>query len=588
MKSFAFLFKFTWKFSKKYILSALAYQFIAAGIPLVNVILPKYIIDGLIDGRDANYVLCLSFVLVSANLLLGLLSHAFRATMFTSKSIVFNKFQCLISEKLIDADYEYLENPDFLDIKEKARKFLYADGQGFGIVLDSVINIIGKLFIFVGLITIILTLNIYIVILFIILVVLNSIMESNVKKNYTSLELEKAPIERRTNYFLNIIEDFSYGKEIRINDAKNFFITKVSRHLSDAEQFYKKQMKLSNKAHYFNELTAFLRALITYSYLIFNVVYSKIGIGDFTMYLNAMMQFSSAMNDVMKSVLNIRQFSGYYDALNKYLNAPTKKGKGPCLNAPQEIISISFHHVWFKYPGQASYTLHDINVDFSAGKKYSIVGENGAGKTTFLKLLARLYEPTKGYITLNGINIKDIDYEKYQSILSTVFQDYKLFAFTIKENLVFDKLISDEKIYESLQKSGFSERLETLPKGIYSYIYKYFESDGFEPSGGESQKIAMARALLKDTPIIILDEPTAALDPRAEHDLYVRFNELVEHKTAFYVSHRLSSSKFCDEIMVFQKGTIVEIGNHQDLIGKDGIYAELYGMQSEYYIDQEV
>lgn len=220
----------------------------------------------------------------------------------------------------------------------------------------------------------------------------------------------------------------------------------------------------------------------------------------------------------------------------------------------------------------------------SPGEKLSIVGENGAGKTTFIKLLTRLYDPTDGEIFLDGLNIKDIDYDSYMSVFSTVFQDYKLFAFSLQENVALGLPQDKAKVESALRRVGFGDRLGRLKNGVDTAVYKNFDAEGFEPSGGESQKIAMARALYKNAPVFVLDEPTAALDPRAEFEIYQHFNELVEGKTTIYISHRLSSTKFCDKIAVFDHGHIVEYGTHDELMKKKGKYAELFKMQAQFYI----
>ena len=218
--------------------------------------------------------------------------------------------------------------------------------------------------------------------------------------------------------------------------------------------------------------------------------------------------------------------------------------------------------------------------------KVAVVGENGAGKTTFIKLLLHLYEPTEGKILINGRDFRDISYESYYQLFSVVFQDYMLFAKTLKENVALDKAdqMEDEQIAENLKTSGFGERLATLPNGIQTQIYKEFDESGFEPSGGEGQKIALARAITKQAPFVILDEPTAALDPKAEYEMYQKFHEISKGRSAIFVSHRLASTKFCDKVFVFDNGVLAETGTHDELIENKGKYYELFTLQSQYYI----
>lgn len=585
LKGIIFLIKYTWKFNKMYILYILALQVVNAVTPLIGIVMPKYIIDELIGSQDINKLIFYIAILVGANLIGGGLSTYLTAKTFTSKNIVFNKFQSFITNKLAMCDYEQIENPEFLDIKAKAHKFLYANGQGFGVVLDSFVNIIGKVIVFMGIITVISTLHIGIVCIFIILVLLNAFVEAKVKEKYVVFDMKKAPIERRTSYLINLVEDFSFGKEIRLYNLKNYLMDKLSYHLDEASEFYNMQINIANKSQYFSKLTSFIREVLSYGYLIWQTLTGKIGIGDFSMYIAAITQFSGAMNDVMYSIMNIKQFSSYYDALDKFMNVNEKMREGDNIHLPKGPYNIEFKNVSFKYAGQENFTLKNINLHIKSGEKLAIVGENGAGKTTLIKLLMRLYDPTEGSILLNGVNIKDIQYDEYQSILSAVFQDYKLFSFSIKENITFGKAnqAEDETVERHLEQSGVMNRINKLSKGIHTSIHKNFDIEGFEPSGGEAQKIAIGRALYKDTPFVVLDEPTAALDPRAEYEIYENFNEMVKGKTAIYISHRLSSTRFCDKVITLKDGCIYEYGTHDELMSKKGLYAELFSMQAQYY-----
>ena len=576
--------KLIWRFNKKYIFYAALFQIVTALVPLTGVVMPKYIIDELTGLQRVEYLAVYVGALVLINLVGSILLAYLEGAMFTSKSEVFSSFECMMAEKLMTCDFESLEDPGFLDVKEKAHRILYAEGQGFGAVLDHAFNIAGKVFIFAGLVGVLSTLNIWMVLVFVALVLLNSAVESRVQKRYVSWDIEKAPIERRSAYLLNIIENFEYGKEERIYGLKDFLISRVAKHLGESDAFYKRQTRELNKSQYFTAVTSFFRDAISYIYLISKVIAGSIQIGSFTMYVGAVSQFSTAMNDMMSSIVNIRRFGLYYDELNKYINMPQtmREGKKTVDNETGEY-TIKFENVSFRYPGSETYALKNVNITITPSEKLSIVGENGAGKTTFVKLLLRLYDPTEGRILLNGTDIREFDYDEYQNLMAAVFQDFRLFSFTLKENVCFDKECSDEVVIDCLRRSGFGNKLDQLPKGIYTNVYKNFEEDGFEPSGGEGQKIALARALFKDTPVVILDEPTAALDPRAEYEMYQNFNKMSEGKTTIFISHRLSSSRFCDKIAVFAGGEIKEYGSHDELYSKDGMYHELFDMQAKFY-----
>lgn len=252
-----------------------------------------------------------------------------------------------------------------------------------------------------------------------------------------------------------------------------------------------------------------------------------------------------------------------------------------------ESHEIEFKNVSFRYPRSKDYALKNVSIKIHSGERLSVVGRNGAGKTTFIKLLTRLYEPSEGEVLLDGKNINEYDYKEYIKLLSVVFQDFKLLAFSIKENIALNSSCdnSEKEIINILNQAGLEEDFKKLPKGIFTSIYKNFDKEGIEFSGGQSQKLAITRAIYKNAPIIVLDEPTSALDPISEYEIYKKFDELVEKKTAVYISHRLSSCKFCDKIAVFHDGGIVQYGSHDELIQEEEQhYAKMYNAQAKYYV----
>jgi ATP-binding cassette subfamily B protein len=297
------------------------------------------------------------------------------------------------------------------------------------------------------------------------------------------------------------------------------------------------------------------------------------------------MMFVLADNEVY-----CRHLKGLY----AYLDIPNRKEEGTLTvnmsalcNGSEENgcdYEIEFCNVSFRYPGAKEYSLRNLSLKFKIGKRLAIVGKNGSGKSTFIKLLCRLYDPTEGEIRLNGVDIRKYDYEEYLKLFSVVFQDFKLFSFSLGQNVATAMEYDREKAEQCLLKAGLSQRLESMPKGLDTALYKDFESEGVEISGGEAQKVALARALYKDAPVVVLDEPTAALDPIAEAEVYTKFNEIIGDKTAIYISHRLSSCKFCDEIAVFDEGAVVQRGSHEVLLqDKGGLYHELWTAQAQYY-----
>ncbi|MBR4336285.1 MAG: ABC transporter ATP-binding protein, partial [Clostridia bacterium] len=288
--------------------------------------------------------------------------------------------------------------------------------------------------------------------------------------------------------------------------------------------------------------------------------------------------------DIKYNTPFIRDYLAYFDIPVKMYQGTIPVEKRYFCEGGDNDYEIEFQNVSFRYPGSDSYALKNVSIKYKIGEKLAIVGMNGSGKTTFIKLLCRLYDPTEGVILLNGINIQKYNSLEYLSILSVVFQDYKLFSFSLAANVAASSEYDETAVVESLEKAGFGERLKTMPNGIETVLYKDFEQSGTEISGGEGQKIAIARAIYKNAPFVILDEPTAALDPIAEYEVYSKFNEIVGDRTAIYISHRLSSCRFCDRIAVFDDGQIVQLGTHETLVADEtGKYYQLWSAQAQYY-----
>jgi len=309
-------------------------------------------------------------------------------------------------------------------------------------------------------------------------------------------------------------------------------------------------------------------------------------VGSVVKYVGSINKFISGFTGFMAEFAALRADNEGLRTYFEYINIPSKMYYGtlPVEKRSDNEYEIEFRNVSFKYPGTDTYALKDISLKLHIGERLAVVGMNGSGKTTFIKLLCRLYDPTEGEITLNGIDIKKYDYDEYMGIFSVVFQDFKLFSFSLGQNVAAGVEYDRARVETCLEKSGFGERYKTMEKGTETCLYRDFEEDGVEISGGEAQKIALTRALYKNAPFIVLDEPTAALDPVAEYEIYSKFDGIVGNKTAIYISHRLSSCRFCDDIAVFHEGMVIQRGSHEELLKQDsGKYRELWQAQAQYY-----
>lgn len=377
-------------------------------------------------------------------------------------------------------------------------------------------------------------------------------------------------------------------------DARTYNMAKFSEKysLDKTNPFCSKgiYMKLAKKyngpASVVSNALLMLFKIVIYVFVCLKAYFGAFGIGLVTQYITSVTMFCNHINSLIDLVGNMYANAEFIKLSYDFLNLPNDMYQGSLTveKRRDRNYEVEFKNVSFKYPGAKQYSLQNVSVKFKVGEKLAVVGQNGSGKTTFIKLLCRLYDPTEGEILLNGINIRKYDYKEYMSIFSVVFQDYKLFAYKLGENIACASTYDKERAEKCLRDVGFGDRLETMPNGLDTYLYKQFDNSGVNISGGEAQKIALARAVYKDSPFIILDEPTASLDPKAEAEIYSNTEKIIGDRTAIYISHRLSSCRFCTNIVVFDKGTVVQKGSHDALLSDvSGKYHELWYAQAQYY-----
>lgn len=328
---------------------------------------------------------------------------------------------------------------------------------------------------------------------------------------------------------------------------------------------------------------------VVYLFVCLKAYAGAFGIGAVSQYVGASTQLFGGIAKLIAVMGSVMYNASFLEDTFEFLDLPNRMYQGSLTTEKRSDrnYEIEFRDVSFKYPGSETYALRHVNMKFRVGSRLAVVGMNGSGKTTFIKLLCRLYDPTEGQILLNGIDIRKYRYDDYINIFSVVFQDFRLLSMPLGENVACGVDVDEAKAKKCLEDAGFGERLSTLECGLETYINTELSKTGVAFSGGEKQKIAIARALYKDSPFIILDEPTAALDPIAEADIYSKFDTIAGDKTAVYISHRLSSCKFCDEIAVFDRGAVVQMGTHEALLGDPrGKYSELWHAQAQYYTEE--
>ncbi len=385
-----------------------------------------------------------------------------------------------------------------------------------------------------------------------------------------------------------VVKNYRSGKEIRLYAEQELILGKMQKCTdNDRKLWLGAFLKYLKKYSLGVELMNIISSGVMYGYAILRAIFGVLSAGEVIAFVMLFSRVLSGITAISNNLVDIRISAELCKDVFDFLDIPDEKYKGtiPTEKRSDNEYEFEFHNVWFKYPGSEQFVLRDINMKWKIGEKMALVGRNGCGKSTLVKLLCRLYDPTKGKITLNGIDIRKYDYDEYMALFAVVFQDSKLFSFSAAENVAASTEFDPERVEDCIRRSGLSERLDSLPKGIYTYLYKDFDEQGVEISGGEAQKLCLARAVYKGSPFIVLDEPTAALDPISEHDIYTKFNSIVGTRTAVYISHRLSSCRFCDEITVMDNGEIVERGNHEELIKAGGNYSRLWSAQAEYYKD---
>ncbi|MBQ8641143.1 MAG: ABC transporter ATP-binding protein [Clostridia bacterium] len=415
-----------------------------------------------------------------------------------------------------------------------------------------------------------------------------SILEGQVF--WTEQTAHFAEDNRIANHYMDMMNDYQSAAEIRIfNQGPLIERSWIGTIVHPKHVLALIQFNISHER--WNRVRLTLLHISLYLFIAAKAYMGAFSIGSLVLYTTVMTNFITYFGQSVQSFAMIflnnvymRDVFAYLDLPNDMYQGTLKVEKRAFCEDGDNDYEIEFRDVSFRYPGAETYALRHVNLKFRIGEKMAVVGENGSGKTTFIKLLCRLYDPTEGKILLNGIDISRYDYADYMSIFSVVFQDFRLFSFSLGQNVAAGDIYDADKAIECLERAGFGARLAEMEAGLETCLYKNFDAEGVEISGGEAQKIALARALYKDAPFIILDEPTAALDPVAEFEVYSNFNTLAGSKTAIYISHRLSSCRFCEDIAVFDNGTIVMRGSHEELIrDENGKYHELWHAQAQYY-----
>lgn len=422
------------------------------------------------------------------------------------------------------------------------------------------------------------------VILFVLLMKFISVIQKKSAEEEVKVQHNNEHGNSLSSYIIDSGLDVQNGKDIRIYKMQGLIQTWYETMVTGIRNSFVSFANFRGRSDGAISLMTQLFAGCVYIYVGLSALNGIISIGNILLYANSITKLTGEFNELIQLYNQIAYRFEYLGNFEEFISSPNMHYDGtlPIEKRDDYEYEFEFRNVSFKYPGTENYVLKNVNLKLKVNKRFAVVGQNGAGKTTLIKLLCRLYEPTEGEILLNGINIEKYDYAEYTNIFSVVFQDFKLFPLPLDENIAGSRVVDETKCMEVIEQVGLSETVSNWPEKQHTRLYKNL-GDGINVSGGEAQKIAIARALYKDAPFVIMDEPTAALDPLAEAEVYENFNSMIHDKTAIFISHRMSSCKFCDEIVVFENGEIVQKGSHEKLVKEAGLYQRLWNAQAQYY-----
>lgn len=589
---------------------ALSHTIFRRAIPFVEIILGARIVDMLAAGAGFSRIITVALILVGTVLLLSFAADTLAHIQSIKYVQLSDAKNMALARKAMEMDYDILEKNSTRELMSKAENNSDAMG-GLAAYAQSVMEAAGSV---ISIISALVTMGSlfvtsralgegYLFSFFrspvstlCLLVLMGAGIyaggKCEAKKGAIHYQADMANVDssRIYWYFFNLIFQYSAGKDIRIFHMRNIIHNKGKAALEEIDNVKKEALRSALKVDFWSMALQHGFMLCAYLFAGLKAILGIISIGGLTKYVSTLLLLQGQVSRLFSLLIRLRTHNTYLGSFSEYLETPNEKYEGtlPVEKRMDQEYELEFRDVSFSYPGSSRMVLQHVSFRLRIGGKLAIVGANGAGKTTFIKLLCRLYDPTEGEILLNGINIKKYDYKEYIGLFSVVFQDYKIFSFSVAENVSASQDFDEEKVIKSLKEAGLYERVKEMKDGIHTKLLKDQQEDGeegLEISGGERQKLALARALHRDAPVVILDEPTSALDPIAEQDIYQRFNNMVQDKTAIFISHRMSSCRFCDTVIVFDGGRIVQTGSHERLLGdKEGIYSRMWEAQAKYYI----
>lgn len=588
LSNFIFMFKTHWRFDKIFLFLPIIKIPFSLSADLLSLVMPKIVLDAvsnsiILDEMLVRIIVC-SILLISTKVIATKTDNIYK--IHNNKFFVLYGFSTLF-EKKMDMDYETFSSPKGKIAAKNAEMAsqgnIYAGISSF---FRSITELLTNLFGFLTYSTILISLNPVIIILLLLSYSVDGIIALTMEKfNYKDRN-KWSEVYRKRSYISSRISLSAYAKDIRMYSLTNWLNSVYKSIVHKEMKLTSKRAKRQMLQMLFEGILIFIRDGLAYLYLINQYMNSDMQIGSFAVYFAVIAGFGDWLADIVSSIYDLQDVNHSVCDFREFMNMADNtcvEEKKINLSNEEGPFSIRFEHVSYIYPESSVKILDDINLEICASENIALVGVNGAGKTTFVKLLCGLIHPTSGNIYINNININTIKRESYFKLFSAVFQDISIMPVGIDENITFEKKPDMQKLKKSLKSAGIYNKISNLPQKTHTRMMSQFNEEGIDLSGGEMQKLLLARALYKDFSILILDEPTASLDPISENEFYLKYHELTKEKTSVYISHRLSSTRFCDRIVLIDGARIAEIGTHEELMAKNGVYAKMFFTSSQYY-----
>lgn len=578
-----------WNFDKKAVTVPFVRVLSDLAVSFMSIWFPKVVLDAIMTSVPANLFLIRIGTLTIVWMILKYTSYYTEQSIYKNSAKIWNlHFYIKKDRKILDMDYSIFSSPEG---KIKIQKAHQALNRNIHVNMVSFYSNLTELMkSILGLIsysTVIAILNPIIVIVLFTSYGIDSFVTMQVQKWEHSLKNTRAQIDRKLEYINESTNDSNMAKDIRIYSMKEWISSVTQFIMNDKLTLEKKVETKHLKQRLFEALLIFLRNGGAYIYLIWRMLSTDMSIGDFTLYFGAISGFGQWLEQIVGSIDKLSNANFKVDDYRYLVDTKDKmkREEGTKLPPKKEPVEIILENVSFHYEGSDRPILDNINLKIEKGERLAVVGANGAGKTTLIKLICGLLEPVSGRILLNGTNVKEYNRDEYYTFITAVFQNACIMPMSISRNITFcpDQDMDRDKLEKCIELADLKDKIKNLPDGFNTNLVPAVSKDGVNLSGGEMQKLMLARALYKDAPLIILDEPTAALDPIAENQMYLRYDDLTKNKTAVYISHRLSSTRFCDRIIYLDNGKIIESGSHDELMAYGGEYKKIFDIQSRYY-----